>query len=203
MEQKLKSTQARANQYWFVDGLMEIGGGITCLLLSVYFAILQYFPNSQNLLPLLFVFIFGAAYGLRLLMQNWREHSTYPRTGYVEPERGRLDRWLHVITILFTLVLLGFMLVTILRGIQTMAWFPAIGGVIFAFIFTMIAYRTQLLRFYFLAAFCLVLGLLLAISGVGDFWGAAILSLVTALVMLAFGTLTRISYLRSNPRPVE
>jgi hypothetical protein len=168
MENKLKASQKRAMQYWFADGLVELTSGVVCLLLAVYFSIQQILPPSQGSFALLFLFVFVAAFSLRKLMLWYRERSTYPRTGFVEPKQGWEDRRLLGIEIVFTVLLMGFMLYTIIRGIQTVAWMPALVGIIFAFIFILAGYRIKLVRFYFLAGFCLVLGVFLALSGLGD-----------------------------------
>ena len=194
MDNDIKTSHIRAVQYFFADGLVELGFSAICMLLAVYFFILQILPASQGGFALLFLFVFIAAFGIRKLMFWYRERSTYPRTGFVEPKK-RQDRRLLGIEIGFTIILMGFMLFTILRGIENMAWIPALCGIIFAFIFALAGYRTKLVRFYFLAVFCLALGVLLALSGIGDYWGAAILSFITGLVMLSFGIVTRIIYL--------
>jgi hypothetical protein len=95
-------------------------------------------------------------------------------------------------------LLLGFLLLTILSGIQTMLWMPVIGGIIFLFLFFLAGYRTKLIRFYFVSGFSLLLGLFLSFSGLGDFWGTALLSLSTGLVLFAFGVVTRMDYLRRS-----
>jgi hypothetical protein len=95
------------------------------------------------------------------------------------------------------------MLYTMLQGIQTLAWLPIIGGTIFAFIFFLAAYRTKLTRIYYLSGFSLLLGIVAAWSGLSDFLGVALLSLVIGLVLLAFGILTRLTYLRQSGLKME
>jgi hypothetical protein len=203
MEKNLKATQRRAIQYWFADGLAEIGGGMMCLVLALYFSALHILPTSQDGFAIHFLIVFIVAFGIRKLMFWYRERNTYPRTGFIEPKKGWEDRRLMGIAIGFTLLLLGFMLYTILQGLQTIVWMPILAGVILAFIFALAGYRTQLVRFYFLAGFSFVLGAILSLSGIGDFWGAALLSLCTALVLFAFGIVTRIGYLHQSPMIVE
>ncbi len=198
MEEKIRSSQAHANAYWFVDGLMEIGWGIVCLVLAAYFVLLQLLPSTQGIFIGLFLFVFVVAFGIRWLMVKQRERSTYPRTGYVELEHGWSDRRSLAIAVGFTVLLLVFMGLTILRGIQTLAWQPAIAAAILAFIFCLAGYRTKLLRLYFLGGFCLLLGIFLAASGLGEFLGTAILCLVTAVILLAFGIVTRSAYLHDT-----
>jgi hypothetical protein len=203
MEKNLKESQKRAVQYWFVDGLAEISGGAICLLLAIYFAVQQFLPASQGSFALIFLIVFVAAFGVRKLMLWFREHSTYRRTGFVELKKGWEDRRFLGIAIGFTVLLLGVNLYTIYRGIQTLVWMPVLGGIIFAFMFALAASRTKLVRFYFLAGFSLLLGVFLALSGLGDLSGAALLSLCTSLVLLAFGVVTRLTYLRQTSVIVE
>ena len=203
MENNLNASQKRAVQYWFSDGLAELSWSVMCLILAIYFSLMKILGSSQGSFALLFLGVFIAAFGIRKVMFWYRERSTYPRTGFVEPKKGWEDHRLLGIAIGFTVLLLAFMLITILRGINTMAWLPALTGVIYAFIFSMVGYRTKLVRFYFLAAFGLLLGVSLALSGLGDLWGAAILSLCVGLVLFAYGIVTRISYLGQTHVNVE
>ena len=196
MEKNLKASQQRAMQYWSADGLAELSTAALCFLLAIYFIVQQLLPAAQGSFALIFLIVFIAAFGVRKLMLWYRQRSTYPRTGFVEPKKGWEDRKFLGIAIVFTLLLLGFNLYMILRGIQTVALMPALGGIMFAFMFALAASRIKLVRFYFLAAFCLLLGVFLALSGLGDLWGAALLSLITGLVLLAFGIITRLAYLR-------
>jgi hypothetical protein len=203
MKDNLEASQKRAVQYWFSDGLAELSGAAICLLLAIYFGIVQILGSSQGSFALFFLMVFIVAFGIRKVMLWYRERSTYPRTGYVEPKRGWEDHRLLGIAIGFTVIFMAFMLFMILRGIQSMAWMPALVGVIFAFIFSWVGYRTKLVRFYFLAGFSLVLGVFLAIYGIGDLWGAAILSFCIGLVLFAYGIVTRRSYLDQSQVAVE
>jgi hypothetical protein len=203
MENNIKASHTRAMQYWFADGLMELSSAGICLVLGIYFMIMQIASASQAGFALLFLLVFVAAFGIRKVMMWYRERSTYPRTGYVEIRKGREDRRFTWIAIGFSFLLLIFMLYTIIRGIQTMTWMPVIGGVIYAFIFALTGYRTKLVRFYFLAGFCLVLGVFLALAGLGDFWGTALLSFCIGMVLLAFGIVTRMNYIKHARTSVE
>jgi hypothetical protein len=203
MEKNLRATQKRAMQYGFVDGLAELSSGAICLVLALYFIVQQILPASQGSFALIFLVVFVAGFGIRKLMLWVRQRDTYPRTGFLELKKGWEDHRFLGISIGFTILLLGFNLYTILHGIRTMVWLPALCGVVFAFMFALAAFRTKLMRFYFLAGFCLLLGMFLALSGLGDLWGAALLSLCTSLVLFAFGVVTRRIYLRQTVVLVE
>jgi hypothetical protein len=198
VDNNLKASGQRAVQYWFKDGLAELSGGVICLVLAVYFGLQQILQSSQGSFAIFFLLVFVAAFGIRKVMLWYRERSTYPRTGFVRAKSGLENHWLLGVSIIFTLLLMAFMLYTIIRGIQTVVWIPVLCGFIYTFIFALVGYQTKLGRFYFLGAFCLLLGLVLALSGLGDFWGAAVLSLVTSLILFAFGIITRRAYIHQT-----
>lgn len=203
MDKNLQASQQRAIQYWFADGLAELSGGVLGLVMAIYFCVQQILQSSPGIFALLFLLVFVIAFGIRKLMLWYRERSTYPRTGFVELQKERQDHKLLGVEVGFTLLLIGFMLYTIVRGIQTVVWMPAISGVVLAFIFTLAGYQTKLVRFLFLGAFCLLLGGFLSLSGLGDLWGSAILSLVTSLVLFAFGIITRLAYVHQIKATAE
>jgi hypothetical protein len=201
MENKLKTTQIRAIQYWFADGLAEFLGASICLLLAIYFAVQQFLPQSG--FAIFFLLLFIAAFGLRKLMYSLRQRGTYQRTGYVKAIRGLHDRRMRFIAIAFTVLLLALMLYTILRGIDPFPWLSAISGVTFAFLFFLTAVEAKLCRFYYLAGFSILLGIGLVMIRLGNFWGAAIHSLILAVSLTAFGLRTRLNYLRHTAPLLE
>jgi hypothetical protein len=201
MENKLKTSQIRAIQYWFADGLAEFLGASICLLLAIYFAAQQFLP--QSVFAIFFLLLFVAAFGLRKLMFSLRQRGTYQRTGYVKAMRGFHDRRMRLVAIAFTVLLLALMLYTILRGIDTFPWLPVMSGVIFAFLFFLTAVEAKLCRFYYLAGFSILLGISLVLLRLGNFWGAAIHSLILAVSLAAFGLRTRLSYLRHSAPLLE
>jgi hypothetical protein len=196
MNTRLNQSGQRAIQYWFVDGLAYLSGGVICLLLACLNYFFSKVPWTILTNLIFFLVIFGGAYGLRRIMLRVKERSTYPRTGYVAPKTLREDKVGLAIAITFTILLLALMLINlIVNGAQSMKWMPAIGGLILGFIFGWAGYQTGLWRLYFLAAFDLLAGFGLSIIGISDFTGAALLMLLTSLVLFTFGGLTRWNYL--------
>jgi len=196
MTDQLKATQQRTIQYWFVDGLAELGGGVICLLLALILWLQFIYPTTGWVSLFLMLVVFGIAFGVRWLLQRAKEHSTYPRTGYVAYKGGLENKGALVISLVFALVVLVINIYLILQGEIALTWMPAVGGFIFAFILVWAGYRTGLPRLYFLALFCLLAGVGFALGGLGDLPGTALLSGLTGLVMLIFGVWTRRAYLR-------
>jgi hypothetical protein len=203
MDNDLQASQKRAMQYWFADGLAEFSAAAICLLLAIYFIFQQVVPIAQGSFALIFMVVFLAGIGIRKLMLWVRQKSTYPRTGYVELKHGWEDRRFLGIAVGFTVLLMGLNLFTLLRGIKAMVVMPALGGFMFAFMFALAGARVKLMRFYFLAGFCQLVGIFLALSGFGELWGAALLSFFTCLVLFTFGVVTRLTYLHQSSRIPE
>jgi hypothetical protein len=196
MENTINTTQQRAIQYWFADGLAEFLGASICLLLAIYFAAQPFIPQSS--FAIFFLLLFIAAFGLRKLLYSLRQRSTYQRTGYVQAMRGFQDRRLRFIAIAFTVLLLALMLYTILQGIDMLPWLTAVSGVSFAFLFLLTALEAKLCRFYYLAGFSILLGIGLVLIRLGNFWGVAVQSFVLGVSLAAFGIRTRLNYLRHS-----
>jgi hypothetical protein len=86
MKDSLQDAAARTRRYWFVDGLSEMVGGGTILIIAV----LNYFLERVGqqtwaaLATLVFAaLVVAALVGARWLIVRLKERITYPRTGYV------------------------------------------------------------------------------------------------------------------------
>ena len=198
-EENLKKIQQRARQYWFVDGLAELFTGGACLFLAIYFWLYQFEPISGWLSLLVMVGILCVGFAMRWIMQQIKARTTYPRTGYVEPQSFWEQKGLAGALLAFTILLNAFMVITSLKFPLSPIWTPLIGAVIFAAIFAAISYQARLLRFAYLASFCLVTGGVMAFCGFGDWPATALLSALTGLILLVFGFLTRRAYQQQNP----
>jgi hypothetical protein len=201
MNENLNKSQQRALQYWFIDGLAELSGGVICLLLAIAFFLWGIVPQSPLTDLIFFLILFGGGYLIRRVVLRLKERTTYPRTGYVAYKRGKQNKVAFYIAIGFTILLLALQVLLVLNGQQSLMWIPAIGGLIFAFIFSWTGYQTAMPRFYFLAVFCLLVGFGLAISGIGNMFGAALLSALTGLILIAFGGLDRWNYTHQKLHP--
>ncbi len=199
MEPNISKIQQRAVQYWFIDGLAEIGLSAAFLLLAVLFVIQRLLPQSplRDLASLLLAF--AGVFGLRSIILRIKEKDTYLRTGYVAVQSGWKNKRIVAAVIVFTVALLGVQLTLVLRQSASPAWMPLIGGSILAFLLALMGYRAGLTRYYFLALFSLLAGGGLMLSGLGDFQSTAVLCVLVGLILLAFGVRTRWHYIHQNP----
>ncbi len=203
MDRNLNEAQKHAIQYWMVDGLAEIGLGILCFLLAGGFFILEATPETRwgNMV---FVLI-GFAYvlGMRWAIQRTKERDTYPRTGFVEYKSGLENKTAVIIAVVITLFILLVQIIFFLKDIKGIAWSIGVSGIILVFVFGWVGYYSNIPRFIFLACFCLVVSVFLALMGPGVNLGNAILCLLVGFWLEISGIRTRYNYLQSSPRPPE
>jgi hypothetical protein len=198
MIKNLTTAQQRAIQYWFVDGLAELSAGLVCLVLAVLFLKWQVIFKTRWSLFVFFIAAFAFSFGLRLVIQRIKEHTTYLRTGYVAPLSGLENKRAVVIAIAFTILLLVVNFYLALQGQKDLLWTSGVAGLIFAFIFAWTGYLTALRRFYYLALFSLLVGVGLAFLKIGYLTGAAILFGLIGFILLIFGFRARWAYTHQN-----
>ena len=75
---------------------------------------------------------------------------------------------------------------------------PIVQGIVGAIIFTYVAQRVELKRFYFLAAFSIVIGLVIGALGIGIVLGISLFYLSVGLALFVAGCLALVLYLRSH-----
>jgi hypothetical protein len=187
MDDRIRNAQQRAIQYWFVDGLAEIGAGILCLLLAVFFLSWEAMEKSRWSLFYLLGTGLVVAVGLRLIIQKIKQRLTYPQTGYTAPPGGFENKRLAWMAAGFTVLLLGLNVYLSLRGSTTMLWSAGLAGLVFAFVFAWIGFTTGLRRFAFLALISLGLGAVLGFLGIGYWTGVAILTGWIGVILLLNG----------------
>jgi hypothetical protein len=78
---------ARPRQYYNIDGLGELGGGV----LSLGIALLLSLPANSIWHKVSWFLFLGLALAIRYLIEAIKTHITYPRTGFVEYRRS--DCW--------------------------------------------------------------------------------------------------------------
>ena len=198
-------SQLRAIQYWYMDGIFEIGFGLLCIVLGAYLAVDELLQGTwfATLVDLLLVgVVIGGAFSVRWLVQVWKERVTFPRTGYVSysRERSRGQTILAGVIVLGALALMIFLLSRV--ELQTLAR-PLVTGIIFGIAMIFVGWRTSLNRFYLHGLFSMLLGVGIAFSTWGNYVGLAVFYLVIGLVIIVSGMILLVKYLRQNPAPRE
>jgi hypothetical protein len=203
MKSQIDRAMRRPWRYWYEDGLAEMGAGAIFVVLGLCFYA-QTLPLPQPLL--LLVSMFGpliAMIGVGKLadwaVKRLKARLTYPRTGYVAYRRERGGRrWLQRAALgAATGALVGAL--AALPALRE--WVPAATGTIIGAAFLYGGYRLELARFYLLAAVSIVIGTLVALSGLGDLWGGAVYFGSLGLATAISGGLALYNYCRAT-RPL-
>lgn len=217
MADDLKKLQLRVLQYEFVDGTFEFSFGALCLLFAVFLYI-QAAATETLLCDILFVGFFflgipGGAFLIERLARQFRERITYPRTGFIAPKRGpeqeprRVTRLIIrigvpvLVAVIVTLLVLYRPLINpspAQASIQSPIWI-LFTGLTLGGVWMIVAWRIALPRFYLLGIITLLMGFILPFTGAGTMFGMALFFGLTSLILLIFGGVTLLKYLRQNP----
>lgn len=184
------NAERRVYQYFNIDGLLELVAGTLLLLIALTSGINQLFPSVSSAIVFIPVFV-----AIPLLMRGvlvLKRRLTYPRTGYAVP-RYRYPRYF--VFILFAVLLL----VTIVQGFFLPSWaqgLPLLLGTLTAGLLWWLS--TGLVRFYYLAAAALALGIGLAWLPFEPLVSGAIFCTIVGLLLLVSGGFTLRHYLQKN-----
>lgn len=205
MNKPLNQVKKRTLRYWFEDGLSETIIGAFFILVGLMFLI-QALAEPGSLLAGLSGLGTALLVGLgvwlaRLLIQRLKERLTYPRTGYVcYYPPSILQRALSLILGLIIAVLFGWFIFSYSQ--ELLAWLPFVEGLALAALSFVIGQRAGLFRFYLYALVTLLIGVVLSISGQGDYVGSGWVFITSGLLMSLVGLVALARYLR-NSQPVE
>jgi hypothetical protein len=193
----LKQIERNVYRGFFQDGLADM------MLGAYFFFIGLLLPDGPvAVVVVLIVFFVPLVLGLK-------KRITYPRTGYVELRQGDPGPLPWFALGSFVLGLIALVAVLIAAGViaqpgQWYRWMPIFFGIWLAGIFLGLGLRVRLVRYYVLAGVALVGGLICALlpltgklANLGRFFAAV------GAVMLAFGIIAFVRFLRKYPLPAE
>jgi len=198
-------SQLRAIQYWYTDGIFELGFGLLCLALGGYFFLDHILQGNRFAFLVdiaLVAVVVGGSFLMKWLVQSLKERVTFPRTGYVSysRERSRGQTILAGVIVLGALVLMVFFLSRV--ELQASAR-PLVTGILFGIAMIFVGWRTSLTRFYLHGLFSMLLGVGIAFSAWGNHVGLAAFYMVIGLVIIVSGMILLGKYLHQNPAPQE
>ncbi|MBN1486942.1 MAG: hypothetical protein JW981_04820, partial [Anaerolineae bacterium] len=98
MDTDVKQAQQRAYRYWYTDGLAEILGGVTFVIVGVLIYIKDLLFQSLLASVITIAFLLLLAVGVRILIRVLKERLTYPRTGYVAYRKRKVNTlWIRLV----------------------------------------------------------------------------------------------------------
>lgn len=195
---EIDKTILRTRQYWYEDGLTEVSFGVACLLLALFFYLQVIAPPESTLATLLNSGMVLVLIGIILLTRylvNWaKARLTYPRTGFVAYQKSSgKQRWMAGGLAMLIGAIVAAMTI---NEPASLAWMPAVTGLLIGAAMLYFAYRLGLLRFYLLSLAAILIGPGLSLAGIGNLPGLAWFYALFGLVFLVSGGLTLQSYLK-------
>lgn len=196
----IDKTIQRTRQYWYIDGLAELVFSAVCLLIAFYFYLQVTIPpetlaggilNSALALILVGIILLG-----RRLIHKLKERLTYPRTGFVAFTAPTMKR--RYLTAGIAMLMGAIVGALTVNEPASLAWMPAITGLLFGGLLLFTGYKIGLLRFYLLSVAAVLLGPGLSLVGVGDLPGLAWFYGLMSPLLAISGGLTLRSYLKQN-----
>jgi hypothetical protein len=207
MKDQIDLVMQRAQRYWHIDGLAEISFGGVSLVLGIYFYLSATLAKGTLLSTIidssLILFMLAGAFLVNKVIRYIKQHVTYRRTGYVSYRRkSGVHRWVAIGLAFLT----AFLMAAIVAGLMSaapasLAWMPAITGLLLAIPFLILGFRSGSWRFYLLCLVSLLVGPGLSIAGYGDTLGLAYYYLLISLALFISGGLTFFKYLRTTTSP--
>ena len=201
MNDELELVVQRTRQYWFADGLVELSVGGTFIILGLYFYIQSILPSESLVLLAVqagFVFLlFGVIFLSRYVVNRFKPHLTFPRTGYVSYNRASKKH--RIVSAGIAIFIAALNIALFLTTPLSLNWIPAITGLVVGTIWLISAFRVGLLRFYLQSILSLLMGVGLFLARLETYQSLALYYTVMGLVLILSGGLTLIKYLRQNP----
>jgi len=206
MKSEIDTVIQRTQRYWYVDGLGEIAVGVMLLVFGLYFALLDRVQNptlqmvvalGQPVLFLLLWWLGGKA------VRRLKERLTYPRTGYIVLQRKKKPLSRLIIAAITAGVVGG--LVGLLQALSsgTRVIIPLVVSLLLALSVAIIARRFGLVRFYILAAYTALLGVLSVILPISEDQQNVFIFSLFGLGWIVSGAVTLAHYLSSTQPPSE
>ncbi len=207
LEEKMR-LERRTVQYWYEDGIPEIGLGSTCLLMAGNFALNLISAVGGILLGavLLMATIPYSYYCSRLLVRTFhglKEKWTYPRAGLLR-YRGQDDFGQSPLSTkrLGLAVLVAVIALALQQYLPHSSGFLLVAPLGLAALLFYIARISGKLRFCVLGAYAIGAGaLLLAFPGVGIVVRLALYCASQGLVLTASGVATLRRFIKTHPIP--
>ncbi len=206
MKSEIDTVIQRTQRYWYVDGLGEIAVGVMLLIFGLYFGLLGLVQNptlqmvvalGQPVLFLLLWWLGGKA------VRRLKERLTYPRTGYVALQRKKKPLSRLIIAAITAGAVGG--LVGLLQALSSgsQVIIPVVVSLLLALSVAIIARRFGLLRFYLLAVYTALLGVLLAVLPISEDQQNIFIFALFGLGWIVSGAVTLARYLASTQLPSE
>jgi hypothetical protein len=197
----LDKIKQRTFQYYYQDGITDLGFGSASLILSLYFYLQTIVPENTPIRAILdaslILVVIGSVYLIRKVIETLKIKLVYPRSGYILYQRKPKRRlWIAGIT---GAVVSSLISVFIISAPEALNWMPFITGIVISVVLLIISIRLGLIRYSLLAIFSACEGGLLSTLGIGDILGLSLFYAAFGLVLFVLGGWLLVTYLRRYP----
>jgi hypothetical protein len=177
-DNEIRDLERRTRQYLYEDGFVEMAAGILLLILGGYFYASDSLPAGSHLKSwldgsLVLVFLAGV-FLVGRLVRFLKFRITYPRTGYLAYKKKETTPGRRAATAASGAVIAAAFAVLIAVSPSVRLWLPALNGLLGAVACYLFARRTEITRFHILAAASAIIGLAVALAGIGDIRGISL-----------------------------
>lgn len=204
MKSKIDTVIQRTQRYWYVDGLNEIATGLIILLIGIYFLVVNAFSTGA-----LSAVMVGIGVPVLMLALAWaggkivkmlKERITYPRTGYIafNPQKGGRRSKLKTAFIAAGVAIAFAFLQVMLHPELSRVAMPILTAALIALAVALLGFRFGLVRFYYLAVYTALMGLLTAWLPLYDLGQNIFLFIMFGLGWVVSGAITLVRYLAST-----
>jgi len=198
----LQKSKIRSLQYWYVDGVSEIGTGIVVILMGCFNLVMLLLPKSTWTAWLLGLgqplLILAAFLIMSRLIQAFKERVTYPRTGYVvyiKPKgNARITRAILVGTVAAGISIL----VTLIDGMLNKQFVPLFASALLCLALVIFAWNYGVKRFYLLGVYVLLLGAAFAVIHLPEGFAYVWMFIFFGAGWVLTGTTALVHYLRTT-----
>ena len=206
-----KRSQLRASQYQHVDGTFEVFFGGICLLWGIFFFLQSKLTMPEGILKLVIVMASfmaisgGGAWLLDRVVKAIKERLTYSRTGYVAYRKlSGAKRAVRLLMMAGVAAVISALFTAFFASRPAFVdWMPLASGALFAFAIFIVAWRTQLSRYYLIAIMSTLIGLGVSILGLAELPGLALFYTCIGILLLCMGGIVLWLYLRNTPVPQD
>ncbi len=206
MTDPIQSNLNRPQRYWYVDGLAEITGGSIILLIGLSYALGGLLPvglpRAILIGPGQMIVILTAVWLSRRVLRSWKERLTYPRTGYVEYRQPSGSKnWSRFLLVGLLAMAVSIVVTLLGQGLPEQVW-PAFTGLMLGLAIAYLGARIGLRRFYIVAIFSMLLGVMICWLNPPYPWAYSMLFGLEGLAWIVCGAFVLRHYLRTT-RPLS
>ena len=203
-KENIDKLMQRTQQYWYEDGISDLGMGSWMLLLGVLFAAEALTPQSSPLwavwgmgLPIALV---GSGFVVGWAIKCAKARLTYPRTGFVEYERKGLGRIARLIGLGLVAAAVAAVMVLIYRQLASLS---LLFGIVLLGAFGFLGYRIRVWRYVLLGLWCLFLGAAISTLSLSLEPSSALFYCGAGIGMIVSGIIAWRRYNQNAPLPQE